>query len=76
MVVNWKFSFIFFAEALRRVEKIAGRSINFHECDITSEEQIDAVFQQYKFWAVIHFAALKVILNMFSIPNMVWWYLT
>ncbi|GAB5587665.1 hypothetical protein Unana1_02565 [Umbelopsis nana] len=55
-------------EALRRVEKIAGRSINFHECDITSEEQIDAVFQQYKFWAVIHFAALKAVGESVQIP--------
>ncbi|KAI9280358.1 hypothetical protein BC943DRAFT_330925 [Umbelopsis sp. AD052] len=48
-------------EALRRVEKLAGRSINFHKCDITSEQEIDAVFEKYTFWAVIHFAALKAV---------------
>ena len=49
-----------FIEALRRVEKLAGRSVKFHKVDITSEQEIDAIFEKYTFWAVIHFAALKV----------------
>jgi UDP-glucose 4-epimerase len=62
-----------FIEALRRVEKLAGRSINFHKCDITSEAEIDAVFEKYTFWAVIHFAALKVRMRTWlREPNIVW----
>ncbi|KAJ2955992.1 hypothetical protein NQZ79_g8096 [Umbelopsis isabellina] len=55
-------------EALKRVEKLAGRSITFHRADITVEEQLVQVFSMYKFWAVIHFASLKAVGESMKIP--------
>lgn len=48
-------------EALKRVEKITGKEIPFHEIDLRDAEQLDKVFAQYSFDAVIHFAGLKAV---------------
>lgn len=50
----------FSLEALHRVEQLSGRPIIFLKGDITHEDELDAIFQQFQFWAVIHFAAIKV----------------
>lgn len=47
-------------EALYRVEQLAGRPIVFMKGDVTQESDLEDIFEQYKFWAVIHFAAIKV----------------
>lgn len=60
---------VYIIEALRRVEKLAGRSVKFHKVDITSEQEIDAIFEKYTFWAVIHFAALKVSTKLGDFPR-------
>jgi len=46
-------------EAIRRVEKITGKSIHCIEADIRDADSLDAVFKQYNIDAVIHFAGLK-----------------
>lgn len=46
-------------ESIRRVEEITGRKIPFHKVDLVDKADIDAVLDQYKFAAVIHFAGLK-----------------
>ncbi len=48
-------------ESLRRVQKLTGRSLDFHQVDLLDPEALDAVFQQHDIDAVIHFAALKAV---------------
>jgi len=48
-------------EALKRVEKIIGKSINFEVGDIRDSKRLEEVFQKYKLDAVIHFAGLKAV---------------
>lgn len=49
------------AEALKRVEKVAGKSLTFIEADIRSAEAMDKLFRDYSVSAVIHFAGLKAV---------------
>ena len=48
-------------EALRRVEKITGRHVNFHQADVRDRETLNRIFQHYEIDAVIHFAGLKAV---------------
>lgn len=49
-------------EALRRVEKIVGRSIPFVKTELCNEDEVEALFAQYPgIDAVIHFAGLKAV---------------
>ncbi len=48
-------------EALRRVERITGRKIPFYEVDIRAREDLEKVFSENAFDAVIHFAGLKAV---------------
>ncbi|RKP36680.1 UDP-glucose 4-epimerase [Dimargaris cristalligena] len=57
-------------EAIRRVEKIVGRAVDFHQVDICDREALDALFQKSvstvpaplcRITTVIHFAALKAV---------------
>lgn len=56
-------------ESLLRVESIVGKKlIKFYKVDIDDEKAIDAIFANYKFDAVIHFAALKAVGESCQIP--------
>lgn len=48
-------------EAIKRVEKITGKSVMTYELDITNSDKLDKVFQENKIDAVIHFAGLKAV---------------
>jgi UDP-glucose 4-epimerase len=48
-------------EALRRVEKITGRSLVFHRVDLLDRKALADVFKGAEIDAVIHFAALKAV---------------
>jgi UDP-glucose 4-epimerase len=48
-------------ESLRRVEKITGTTIPFHEIDIRDADALDTIFTSTAFDAVIHFAGLKAV---------------
>lgn len=48
-------------EAIKRVEKITGKSVKTYELDITNSDKLDKVFQDNKIDAVIHFAGLKAV---------------
>lgn len=48
-------------EALRRVEKIIGKSVSFIEADCRDREAMDKVFANNKIDAVINFAGLKAV---------------
>ena len=49
------------AEALERVKKITGKSLDFVHCDILDREALGKVFAEYQPSAVIHFAGLKAV---------------
>jgi len=48
-------------EAIKRVENIIGKSIEFVEGDIRDEEALSRVFDSYSIDSVIHFAGLKAV---------------
>ena len=51
------------AEAIRRVERLAGKSIKFYENDIRDKNAMDNIFENENIDAVIHFAGLKAVGN-------------
>ena len=48
-------------EALRRVEKITGKTVKFYEGDLLNREDVENVFEQESIDSVIHFAGLKAV---------------
>ncbi len=48
-------------EVFGRIERIAGRSVVFHECDVRDEAALRRVFSEHAFDAVLHFAGLKAV---------------
>lgn len=55
-------------EALQRVQKIAGKSLQFIEGDIRDSQMLDQIFAEYAIDAVIHFAGLKAVGESQQIP--------
>lgn len=55
-------------EAVRRIEKIAGKSIKMVEADILDREALRRVFQENRIDAVIHFAGLKAVGESVQVP--------
>lgn len=55
-------------EAVRRVEKLADKSLVFIQGDIRYGHELDQVFQDYQIDAVIHFAGLKAVGESQQIP--------
>ena len=55
-------------EAIRRVEKICGKTIKFYEKDLVNIDDVRAIFAENKFDAVIHFAGLKAVGESVAIP--------
>ncbi|GAA2136689.1 UDP-glucose 4-epimerase GalE [Arthrobacter humicola] len=49
------------AESLRRVEELAGRTVEFRQIDLLDVVGLDAVLAEFRFDAVIHFAGLKAV---------------
>ena len=48
-------------ECLKRVEKLTGKKVPFHQLDLLDKEKTREVFRKYSFHAVIHFAGLKAV---------------
>jgi UDP-glucose 4-epimerase len=48
-------------EAIRRIERITGRTPAFHEIDVCDEAALRRVFDAHPITATIHFAALKAV---------------
>lgn len=48
-------------EALKRVEKITGRTVKFYKTDIRDREGLDTIFEKENIDSVIHFAGLKAV---------------
>lgn len=48
-------------EALKRVQRLSNRTLEFSECDVRDAQALEKVFAQFKPDAVIHFAGLKAV---------------
>ncbi|WP_020676332.1 UDP-glucose 4-epimerase GalE [Geopsychrobacter electrodiphilus] len=48
-------------EALRRVERITGKSVELIRADVCDRSALDAVFQSHEIASVIHFAGIKAV---------------
>jgi len=48
-------------EALRRVEKITGKSVTFYQGDVLDAALLDSIFTGNDIESVIHFAGLKAV---------------
>ncbi|MBE6876047.1 MAG: UDP-glucose 4-epimerase GalE [Ruminococcus sp.] len=48
-------------EAIRRIEKITGKSVDFYKADMRDEEAVRKIFQEQEISAVVHFAGLKAV---------------
>ncbi|WP_087874279.1 UDP-glucose 4-epimerase GalE [Arthrobacter globiformis] len=59
-------------EAVRRVEELAGKKVEFREADLLDAEAVDEVFAEGGFGAVIHFAGLKAVGE--SVAKPLWYY--
>lgn len=55
-------------EAIRRVEKITGKQVNFYEIDIRDQAAVKNVLAKEKPDAVIHFAGLKAVGESVALP--------
>ena len=55
-------------ESLRRVEELAGRSLDFREVDLCDPTGLESVFRGGSFDAVVHFAGLKAVGESCEIP--------
>jgi len=55
-------------ESLKRVERIAGRSLCFHRVDLLDKAALASVFRSHEIDAVIHFAGLKAVGESTQIP--------
>lgn len=55
-------------EALRRVEQLTGRSVEFVEANVRDETSLEAAFASFTPDAVIHFAGLKAVGESVAIP--------
>jgi UDP-glucose 4-epimerase len=56
------------AESLKRVERIAGRSLFFYAVDLLDKAALTSVFRSHEIDAVIHFAGLKAVGESTQIP--------
>lgn len=48
-------------EALRRIQQLGGRKIDFEACDLRDKAAVEAVFDRFSIDGVIHFAGLKAV---------------
>ena len=55
-------------ESLRRVQKLAGKALEFHRVGLLDQPALEAVFARSPIDAVIHFAGLKAVGESVTIP--------
>uniref|UniRef100_A0AC35G8Y4 UDP-glucose 4-epimerase n=1 Tax=Panagrolaimus sp. PS1159 TaxID=55785 RepID=A0AC35G8Y4_9BILA len=59
------------AVSLKRVEALTGKKIPFKKVDVLNVKELEAVFKEEKFDAVIHLAALKALCKKYNVKNFV-----
>lgn len=55
-------------EAIYRVQKLTGKSVDFYEVDLRDSEKLQEIFKQHVISGVIHFAALKAVGESMELP--------
>lgn len=55
-------------EAIKRVEKITGKTVKFYKEDLVEKAAVEKIFSENSFDAVIHFAGLKAVGESVQIP--------
>ncbi len=55
-------------ESLRRVQELAGKSLQFHRVDLLDKESLNLIFKSNPIDAVIHFAGLKAVGESVAFP--------
>jgi len=55
-------------KVLERIERICGRSVEFHQLDLRDERALDQLLRDGAFSAVIHFAGLKAVGESVELP--------
>lgn len=55
-------------ESLKRVQELAGKTLEFHKVDLLDKEALKAVFDRASIEAVVHFAGLKAVGESVTIP--------
>ena len=55
-------------ESLKRVQQIAGKSLEFHKVDLSDTDALNKVFESAPVDAVVHFAGLKAVGESVSMP--------
>lgn len=55
-------------ESIRRIEKITGKTVSFHQVDILDQTALDGLFATHAIDAVVHFAGLKAVGESCQIP--------
>ncbi len=55
-------------ESLKRIQKIAGKTLDFHKVDLRDKDALDSVFRDSRIEAVIHFAGLKAVGESVALP--------
>ena len=56
------------AEALERVQRITGKSLDFYEIDVRDRAALDRIFEKHNIGCAIHFAGLKAVGESVSMP--------
>lgn len=55
-------------ESLKRVQELAGKTLEFHKVDLLDKKALKAVFDSASIEAVVHFAGLKAVGESVTIP--------
>ncbi|MED3892322.1 UDP-glucose 4-epimerase GalE [Peribacillus frigoritolerans] len=57
-------------ESINRVKELTGKEFPFYKCDLLDREELNAIFENHNFEAVMHFAGLKAVGESVEIPLM------
>lgn len=55
-------------EALKRIQRLSNRTLEFNQCDVRDAQALDRVFEIFEPDAVIHFAGLKAVAESVADP--------
>lgn len=57
-------------KAIRRIESITGKKVDFYDYDLMNSEEIEKIFTNYDIQAVMHFAGLKSVAESEQFPTL------
>ncbi|WP_340371754.1 UDP-glucose 4-epimerase GalE [Peribacillus sp. FSL E2-0218] len=57
-------------ESLNRVKELTGKNFIFYKCDLLERDELNTIFENHSFEAVMHFAGLKAVGESVEVPLM------